>query len=158
MARMLPQSDEEWARVLTPAEFTVLRQAGTEAPFTGELLNEEREGIYRCRACGAELFRSTTKFDAGCGWPSFYDPSRSDAVRTDVDYKLGYPRTEVRCATCDSHLGHVFPDAPHTPTGQRYCMNSVALTFEPETEPASGSQPSPASGPLSKPASTSTTA
>ncbi|MDY5129321.1 peptide-methionine (R)-S-oxide reductase MsrB [Actinotignum urinale] len=131
MDNMLPQTDEEWARVLTPAEFTVLRQAGTERPFTGELLDENRQGVYSCKACGNILFPSETKFDAGCGWPSFYDPMNSDAVTTDVDYKLGYPRVEVRCKRCDSHLGHVFPDAPHTPTGQRYCMNSVALSFSP---------------------------
>ncbi|MDY5151718.1 peptide-methionine (R)-S-oxide reductase MsrB [Actinotignum urinale] len=131
MDNMLPQTDEEWARVLTPAEFTVLRQAGTERPFTGELLDENRQGVYSCKACGNILFASETKFDAGCGWPSFYDPMNSDAVTTDVDYKLGYPRVEVRCKRCDSHLGHVFPDAPHTPTGQRYCMNSVALSFSP---------------------------
>lgn len=131
---MLPQTDEEWAKVLTPAEFNVLRRAGTEAPWSGELLDENREGIYRCRACGAELFRSQTKFDSGCGWPSFYDPADSEAVTTDVDYKLGYPRVEVRCAYCGSHLGHVFPDAPQTPTGDRYCMNSVALTFEPASD------------------------
>lgn len=99
-------------------------------PWTGELLDESREGVYRCRACGAELFRSDAKFESGCGWPSFYDPADSDAVTTDTDYKLGYPRTEVRCAACDSHLGHVFPDAPATPTGLRYCMNSVCLTFD----------------------------
>ncbi|MDY5154393.1 peptide-methionine (R)-S-oxide reductase MsrB [Actinotignum urinale] len=131
MDNMLPQTDEEWARVLTPAEFTVLRQAGTERPFTGELLDENRQGVYSCKACGNILFPSETKFDAGCGWPSFYDPMNSDAVTTDVDYKLGYPRVEVRCKRCDSHLGHVFPDAPQTPTGQRYCMNSVALSFSP---------------------------
>ncbi|MDY5133268.1 peptide-methionine (R)-S-oxide reductase MsrB [Actinotignum urinale] len=131
MDNMLPQTDEEWARVLTPAEFTVLRQAGTERPFTGELLDENRQGVYSCKACGNILFASETKFDAGCGWPSFYDPMNSDAVTTDVDYKLGYPRVEVRCKRCDSHLGHVFPDAPQTPTGQRYCMNSVALSFSP---------------------------
>ncbi|EKU95109.1 peptide-methionine (R)-S-oxide reductase MsrB [Actinobaculum massiliense] len=134
MADMLPQTDEEWARVLAPAEFDVLRKAGTEAPWSGELLEENREGVYSCKACGAELFRSQTKFDSGCGWPSFYDPSSSDAVTTDVDYKLGYPRVEVRCAKCQSHLGHVFPDAPQTPTGQRYCMNSVALSFAPNEE------------------------
>lgn len=133
---MLPQSEEEWRKVLQPEEFQVLREAATERPYTGELLDESREGIYRCKACGAELFRSETKFDAGCGWPSFYDPAESDAVETDVDYKLGYARVEVRCATCHSHLGHVFPDAPQTPTGQRYCMNSVSLTFDPEIDTA----------------------
>jgi len=130
MTRKVVKSEDEWRRELTPMEYQVLRQAGTERPGTGELLHEEREGIYRCRACGAELFRSTTKFDSHCGWPSFYAPSDSDAVELNEDRSLGMRRVEVLCAACGSHLGHVFPDAPQTPTGDRYCMNSVSLTFE----------------------------
>lgn len=127
---MIERTEEQWQEVLSPEEYQVLRQAGTERPWTGELLNEHRTGIYRCRACGAELFRSETKFDSHCGWPSFFEPAASDAVITRTDTSHGMVRTEVLCAHCGSHLGHVFPDAPQTPTGDRYCMNSISLTFE----------------------------
>jgi len=107
-----------------------LRQAGTEPPFSGKLLHNEEAGTYSCAACGAPLFKSETKFDSGCGWPSFYEPLTPDAVDLLVDDSLGMIRTEVRCKSCGSHLGHVFDDGPQ-PTGQRYCMNSVSLGFEP---------------------------
>jgi peptide-methionine (R)-S-oxide reductase len=126
------KSDEEWRRELDPQAYQVLRQAATERPWTGELLDESRAGIYACAACGAELFKSGTKFDSGCGWPSFYESVDPAAVQLIEDDSLGMVRTEVRCATCGSHLGHVFPDGFGTPTGDRYCMNSISLDFKAE--------------------------
>ncbi len=137
MSYEISKTDDEWRRELSAEEYAVLRLSGTERPWTGELLDEKREGIYRCKACHAELFRSTTKFDSHCGWPSFYDASDSTAVQLIEDRTLGMVRTEVRCAACGSHLGHLFDDAPQTPTGDRYCMNSVSLEFE-SAEDASG--------------------
>ncbi|WP_448630367.1 peptide-methionine (R)-S-oxide reductase MsrB [Cellulomonas soli] len=131
MAYEVTRSESEWRLLLEPQEFAVLRQAATERPGTGALLGESRAGIYSCRACGQELFRSDTKFDAHCGWPSFFSPLAGDRVELVEDRALGMVRTEVRCARCGSHLGHVFDDAPQTPTGDRYCMNSVSLTFAP---------------------------
>ncbi|MEU0516580.1 peptide-methionine (R)-S-oxide reductase MsrB [Streptosporangium sp. NPDC006007] len=126
------KSDAEWRVQLSPEEFRVLRQAGTERPFTGEYVGTKTEGVYSCRACGTELFRSDAKFDGHCGWPSFYEPSKSDAVTLIEDRSLGMARVEVRCATCDSHLGHVFHGEGYpTPTDDRYCINSVSLRLEP---------------------------
>lgn len=125
-------SDAEWRQRLSPEEYAILRQAATERAGTGELLEEWGDGLYRCRACGNELFQSGTKFDSHCGWPSFYESVRPEAVELLSDTTHGMVRTEVRCAKCGSHLGHVFPDGYGTPTGDRYCMNSLALTFDPE--------------------------
>jgi peptide-methionine (R)-S-oxide reductase len=132
VSEQIEKTDAEWRAVLSPDEFAVLRQGATERPGTGPLLNEGRVGVYRCRACGGELFRSRSKFDSHCGWPSFYEPTESDAVELLPDMSYGMVRTEVRCRRCGSHLGHLFDDAPQTPTGDRYCINSVSLTFEPE--------------------------
>ncbi|GGO19067.1 peptide-methionine (R)-S-oxide reductase [Microbispora rosea subsp. aerata] len=126
------KSDAEWRAQLSPEEYRVLRQAGTERPFSGEYVNTKTVGVYSCRACGAELFRSEAKFDSHCGWPSFYEPSDSDAVTLHEDNSHGMQRVEVRCARCDSHLGHVFHGEGYpTPTDDRYCINSVCLTLQP---------------------------
>ncbi|WP_298229911.1 peptide-methionine (R)-S-oxide reductase MsrB [Gryllotalpicola sp.] len=131
MAYAVSKSESEWRAELDPVQYTVLRGAATERPWTGELLDESRTGLYTCAACGAELFKSGTKFDSGCGWPSFYESVRPEAVELIEDRTLGMVRTEVRCANCGSHLGHVFPDGFGTPTGDRYCMNSISLKFAP---------------------------
>ncbi|MDX8149622.1 peptide-methionine (R)-S-oxide reductase MsrB [Lentzea sp. NBC_00516] len=126
------RSEEEWRAQLNPAEFAVLRQAGTERPWTGEYTETKTEGLYECRACGAELFRSDTKFDSHCGWPSFFSPLAGDSVILREDRALGMKRVEVLCATCHSHLGHVFEGEGYpTPTDQRYCINSVSLKLVP---------------------------
>ncbi len=124
------RTDEEWRAILSDDEYRVLREHGTEPAWTGELLENKDPGMYACKACGAQLFKSGTKFDSGSGWPSFYESVNPDAVTLIQDGSYGMIRTEVRCAACDSHLGHVFPDGHGTPTGERYCINSVCLTFQ----------------------------
>lgn len=132
MTNNVEKSEAEWRAELTPAEFHVLREAGTERPFTGEYTDTETRGVYHCRACGAALFESDTKFHSGCGWPSFYQPI-TDTVRYIEDSTLGMRRVEVRCANCDSHLGHVFDGEGYgTPTDQRYCINSISLKLATE--------------------------
>jgi peptide-methionine (R)-S-oxide reductase len=127
------KSEQEWRQELAPEEYAVLREAGTERAFTGEYTDTKTTGAYGCRACGAELFRSDTKFQSHCGWPSFYDPADSEAVEVLEDRSHGMVRTEVRCARCGSHLGHVFAGEGYdTPTDQRYCINSISLRLVPE--------------------------
>lgn len=126
------RSEEQWRELLGAQAYQILREAGTEPPYIGEYTDTTTEGVYSCRACGAELFRSDTKFDSHCGWPSFFAPLAADSVVYLEDVSLGYPRTEVRCASCGGHLGHVFAGEGYpTPTDKRYCINSIAVRLEP---------------------------
>ncbi|MEJ8641858.1 peptide-methionine (R)-S-oxide reductase MsrB [Streptomyces sp. MS1.HAVA.3] len=137
MSYEVEKTDEQWQAELTPSEYQVLRLAGTEPAFRGEYTDTKTEGVYSCRGCGAELFRSSEKFDSHCGWPSFFDPKDTDAVELIADRSHGMTRTEVRCATCGSHLGHVFEGEGYpTPTDQRYCINSISLRLTPASDEA----------------------
>jgi len=126
----IPKTDEEWKGVLTPMQYHVLREKGTERAFTGEYWDHKEKGVYRCAACGEILFDSNAKFDSRCGWPSFYEALDPSKVEEHVDNSHGMRRVEVTCKNCGGHLGHVFPDAPHMPTGMRYCINSASIKFE----------------------------
>jgi peptide-methionine (R)-S-oxide reductase len=132
MATKTDKTDAEWQAELTPSQYQVLRQHGTEPRGSSPLNKEKREGTFRCAGCGQPLFSSDTKYDSGTGWPSFFKPV-DNSVETTTDRSYGMTRTEVHCATCGGHLGHVFPDGPQ-PTGERYCMNGIAMTFDPEEQ------------------------
>lgn len=129
----ITKSEEEWRKELSPEQYRILREKGTEPPFTGALYHNDADGTYRCAACDSPLFSSDAKFESGSGWPSFWIPTSSDAVKTHEDTSHGMRRIEITCARCGSHLGHVFPDGPQ-PTGLRYCVNSASLSFDPKQE------------------------
>ena len=131
MSGKITKTEQEWRKLLTPEQYHVLREKGTERPFTGALLDHKKNGIYRCAGCGQELFHSDSKFDSRTGWPSFFDPISPEQISTESDHSLGMARTEVMCGACGGHLGHVFEDGP-APTGLRYCMNSAAMTMATE--------------------------
>lgn len=134
--KTIPQTEEEWRGILTPEQYRVLRKKGTEQAFTGEYYDHKGEGVYRCAGCGAELFSSNAKFDSGCGWPSFYEGLDKDKIEEHEDNSFGMRRVEVTCKNCGGHLGHVFPDGYGTPTGLRYCINSVSIKFDDGAEKA----------------------
>ena len=135
MPKRVEKPEAEWKQKLSPSEYKVIREKGTEPPFTGKYVNTKDEGLYRCKACGVPLFSSETKYDSGSGWPSFYQPLEGDNVKEHDDSSHFMHRTEVLCAACDAHLGHVFPDGPN-PTGLRYCINSCSLELDKDMDPS----------------------